>query len=735
LVQKAISICRLCTANCPIEVTVDEGRAVRVVGDRNSDMYGGYSCAKGRALPELHNRPDRLLQSQKRQADGSYAPIASDVAIAEIAERVRSILDEHGPRAIASFTGTRIIEHGAFYALGIGFMGALGSPMQFSPLTLDQPGDLVAHAFHGTWLGGENRLENCDAWLLVGTNPIVSHQYWANNPVGRITTAVRNGTRLVVVDPRLTETARHAYIHLQPRPGEDNALLAGLLALLFQWNALDTDFVDRHVVGVDRLRAAVAPFTPDYVCRRADVPYDKFEAAARVLADANRGGVYCGTGTSMSNMGGNLAFYLALALNTVRGWWAREGDPFLRPHVLLPEIQAPAQPRNPFPAADFGEKMRVRDLQGGVCGVPAGAMFEEILKPGKGQIKALFNLGGNPLMAVPDTGLAYEALSNLDLYVTTDVSMSNNARMADYVLAVKMGLEAPTTSYISEALGYMHRGMGLEDPFAQYAPSVVDPPPGSDLIEDWQLYYRLGQALGLKLFVVNACGLEGAFDVPPVVHPLNMEIEPTTEEILEIMCSDARIPFSDVKKQAHGHVFEELRMSVGKRDEACDQHLDVGAETMMTELAASYQSYDPSSIAGVEDDYPFLLIGRRDKGFVNGTGQDIAKLTAERSYNPSYLHPADMEDLGLHQGQMVSIRSANGCVEGIVAADATLRRRVVSMTHAFGQNPADQKNPARFGTNTNQLLTTTAEYDRITGMPRMGSVPVRITTLDGAVQT
>lgn len=724
--QKAISICRLCTANCPIEVTVDQGKAVRVVGDRSSDMYGGYSCAKGRALPELHNRPDRLLQSQKRQADGSYEPIPSDVAIAEIAERLRSILDEHGPRAIASFTGTRIIEHAAFYALGLGFMGALGSPMQFSPLTLDQPGDLVAHAFHGTWMGGEYRLEDCDAWLLVGTNPIVSHQYWANNPVGRITTAVRNGTRLLVVDPRLTETARHAYIHLQPRPGEDNALLAGLLALLFRWNAIDTDFVGQNVIGVERLRAAVAPFTPDYVCHRADVPRDKFEAAATVLAEAQRGGVYCGTGTSMSNMGGNLAFYLALALNSIRGWWAREGETFLRPHVLLPEIEARAQPRNPFPAADFGEKMRVRDLQGGVCGVPAGAMFEEILKPGKGQIKALFNLGGNPLMAVPGSALAYQALSNLDLYVTTDVSMSHNARMAHYVLAVKMGLEAPTTSYISEALGYMHRGMGLEDPFAQYAPAVVDPPPGSDLIEDWQLYYRLGQALGLNLFVVNACGLEGAFDVPPVVHPLNMDVEPTTEEILEIMCSDARLPFEDVKKHAHGHVFDELKMTVGKRDEACDQHLDVGAERMMAELAASYKT-DPATTPAT--DYPFLLIGRRDKGFVNGTGQDIAKLTAERSYNPAYLHPADIADLGLEDGQMVEIISAHGCVEGIVAADATLRRRVVSMTHAFGQNPADDKNPARFGTNTNQLLTTTAEYDRITGMPRMGSVPVRITKL------
>jgi anaerobic selenocysteine-containing dehydrogenase len=728
---KAISICRMCTACCPIEVTIEDGRAVKVVGDRSSDTYGGYSCVKGRALPDMHYRPDRLLRSQKRQPDGSYAPISSDDAIAEIAARLREIVDRHGPRAVATFTGTRIIEHGAFFALGIGFMGALGSPMLFSPLTLDQPGDLVAHAFHGTWLGGENRLEECDAWLLVGTNPVVSHQYWANNPLGRITTAVRNGCRLVVIDPRVTETARHAAIHLQPRPGEDNTLLAGLLALLFRWNAIDADFVGLNVRGVERLAAAVAPYTPEYVAARAGVSRDDFVAAARVLAEAKRGGVYCGTGTAMSNMGGNLAFYLALALNSVRGWWAREGDTLLRPHVLLPEVPAPAQPRNPFPAANFGEKMRVRGLQGGICGVPAGAMFEEILTPGDGQIRALFNLGGNPLMAVPDTALAYEALSSLELYVTTDVSMSNNARMADYVVAVKMGLEAPTTSYISEALGYMHRGMGLDDPFAQYAPAVIDPPPDSDLIEDWQLYYRLGRALGLNLFIVNACGLEGAFDVPPAVHALDMETEPTTEEILELMCSDARISWDDLRRQLHGHLFEELRVKVGPRDPACDEHLEVGAEEMMRQLEANLARGDLREDS-VSPEYPYVFIGRRAKHVVNGTGQDIDKLVRLHRYNPAFMHPSDMSELDLTEGQIIEIASAHGVIEGVVEADAGLRRGVVSMTHAFGRHPADPKDVRGYGANTNELMSLSAEFDPITGMPRMGAVPVRITARHGA---
>ena len=293
-----------------------------------------------------------------------------------------------------------------------------------------------------------------------------------------------------------------------------------------------------------------------------------------------------------------------------------------------------------------------------------------------------------------------------------------------------MGLETSTTSYISEALGYMHRGMGLEDPFAQYVPAVVDPPPGSDLIEDWQLYYRLGQALGLDLFIVNACGLPGAFDVPPIVHPLNMTTEPTTDEILEIMCSDGRISFSELTTDTHGHVYDDLRMTVGKREPSCDQHLEVGAEPMMAELADNYRRYDSAAIAALHEDYPFLLIGRRDKGFVNGTGQDIDKLTRVRSYNPAYIHPDDMDDLGLIEGQMVEIRSPYGRLEGVATRDPSLRRGVISMTHAFGQNPADEPDPVRFGVNTNQLLSISAEFDGITGMPRMGALPVSVTTVE-----
>ncbi len=715
--EKRISICRCCTSHCPIEVTVEDGRPVRVVGDRQSAMFGGYSCAKGRSLPLLHNRPDRLLRSQKRHGDGSYRDIAFDDALDEIAERLAAIIERHGARAVGSYLGTHNAQYPTTGPLAGALLRAIGSPMQFSALTVDQPGDLVSRAFHGTWLGGEHLLEDCDAWLLVGTNPVVSHQYFADNPLGRIRMAVRNGCQLVVIDPRRTETARHAQVHLQARPGTDVAILAGFVRWFFDHDALDHHFLAGDVDGVEALREAVAPFAPDVVCARADVERRHFEEAAAVLAGARRGGAYCSTGASMSTMGGNLVYYLALAVHSLRGWWARAGDPFLRPNVLLPAVTPKAQTRGPFAAQGFGERLRVRGLVGGVAGIGAGAMFEEILTEGPGQVRALFCVGSNPLMALPDAALAARALASLELYVTTDVTLSANARAADYVIAGKMGLETPACTHTAEYLKYMCRGKGVERPYAHYAPPAADPPEGAEVVDDWELYYGLAQRLGLQLHLVSAYGLAGDFDIPPTSRPLDMARQPTTEELFELMCDGSRVPLSEVRSHPHGHLYDEARIVVEAKDAGHRARLDVGAAEMLAELAV---------VAGADVGADLLFVPRRDKRFVNSTGQSASALTGVPVVNPAFLAPTELARRGLHEGDIVEVRSAHGALQAVVASDESLRDGVLSMSHGFGQHPDAVADPERYGANTNLLLSTSAEFDRITGMPRMGAVPVSV---------
>ena len=232
------SICRFCHANCGILVEVDDatGRPLRVTGDRDNPAYHGFTCAKGRRLPEQHAHPERLLSSLRRGDDGTFAPVASERAMDEIAARIRAIVDEHGPRAVALYVGTYSGTHPAAIPFSVGFLVALGSRMVFTASTIDQPGKSIANALHGRWLGGSNVLAHSDVWMLVGNNPLISMSGGipAANPGRRLREAKARGTKLVVVDPRRTEVARFADVYLQPRPGEDATLLAAMLHVVLR---------------------------------------------------------------------------------------------------------------------------------------------------------------------------------------------------------------------------------------------------------------------------------------------------------------------------------------------------------------------------------------------------------------------------------------------------------------------------------------------------------------------
>ena len=245
------SFCRLCTALCPIVVTIEDGRAIAVHGDRDAPLFGGYTCPKGRALPEIHSSPERLLHSLKKGPDGSHQQIASEQLVVEVADRLWEIVDRHGPSSVAMYTGTSNIAYPTMGGMAAAMLRALGSTMFFSAATIDQPGIMIADAVHGLWLGGRNRLEEADVWLFVGTNPVVSKQFIGENPARQLHRAVERGMKLVVIDPRRTETARLAHVHLQPRPNEDATLVAGILHVLLRDGLVDEAFMRDNVDGLE----------------------------------------------------------------------------------------------------------------------------------------------------------------------------------------------------------------------------------------------------------------------------------------------------------------------------------------------------------------------------------------------------------------------------------------------------------------------------------------------------
>ena len=203
------SICRHCLAYCPVLVTVENGKAVKVTGDPEAVEYEGYTCPKGRSMAEQTNMPDRLLSTVRRQDDGSFAPMPSSEAIEEIAARVKEIVAKHGPRSVAVYLGTGTLQHPFAGKMAAAMLRAIGSPMFFTPTTIDKPAESISMAMHGYWMAGGQGFHGADTWMLIGANPIIAKSNgvpW-NNPGMRLKNAIRDGLKLIVVDPRVSDTA------------------------------------------------------------------------------------------------------------------------------------------------------------------------------------------------------------------------------------------------------------------------------------------------------------------------------------------------------------------------------------------------------------------------------------------------------------------------------------------------------------------------------------------------
>jgi anaerobic selenocysteine-containing dehydrogenase len=718
------SFCRMCHSACPILVDVENGVPVKVTGDPASEIYHGYSCIKGRALPEMHTSPERLLHSLKRDEHGDLVRVPVEQAMDEIAVKLEQVLRDHGPLAIALYSGTFGLANSATGPMTNAFREAFGNPRGWVATSIDQPGKTIAQGLMGVWMGLHQGPATADVCLVIGSNPLVSIAAGLPqaDPRKWLHDAKQRGFKLIVIDPRRHETASQADIFLQPRPAEDVAIVAGMIRLILDEGLHDVDFVAQECNGVDELRRAVDHYTPAEVARRADIPVDDFVAAARMFATAGRGVAVAGTGPGMSSARGTLLEYLVLALNAICGRYLREGELVWNPGTLVEPVPRFAQATGPFPSYGFEPKLRVRDLGDTLVGPQTSAIADEILMPGDDQIRVLISCGGNPLASWPDQGKVRAALASLELLVQFDPWMSATAKVADYVIAPTLSLEVPSiTNYIDMLPAYAP-GYGLPKPWAQYASAVVEPPEGSDVIPEWEFFYGLAQRMGLELHIrpVDFNGPTGA------TTPVPMDVKPTADEVLELLTLKARVPLSEVKKHPNGAVYEEPASYMLPKMEGWEARLELADARMMHDLDELTErgSGDLASWAG--DDYPFRLVGRRMHAHYNSGGMTAPRLQRAEPTNPAFLHPDDLAMLGVREGEVVEITSARATILGVAAAEPTLRRGLVAMAHAWGDLEEYDEKVHEIGGNTGRLADVGDAYDPYSGQPLMSNLPVRV---------
>jgi anaerobic selenocysteine-containing dehydrogenase len=391
------------------------------------------------------------------------------------------------------------------------------------------------------------------------------------------------------------------------------------------------------------------------------------------------------------------------------------------PGTLSPPLSAKAQAVPPFQSYGFGLPLTVRGLADTLAGPSTAALPDEILNESEHQVRALISAGGNPVAAWPDQLKVIEALDSLELLVQIDPWMSATARRAHYVIAPKLSLEMPAMTSLFDMLPAGAPGKGWPQPYGQYTPAIVDPPAGSDLICEWELFYGIAQRIGLQLQLrpIDMNGPTGT------AYPVDMSVKPTDDDLFALLTRDARVPLDVVKQFPHGAIFP-ADIRVAAKDPGWVHRLNVGHPEMLADLAmvAGESSDDRASWASPA--FPLRLISRRLHSRYNSGGHQLPKLLAKDPTNHAYMHPDDLAALDLAPGDVVEISSARATILGIVEADTTLLPGLVSMTHSFGDAPDRDDEVRTIGGPTCRLCDVDDAYDPYSGQPVMSNIPVAV---------
>lgn len=710
-----LSFCRLCMGHCGVVVDLDDRGHVRSIrGDHEDPQTLGYACFKGMQSGEAHRSPERILHPLERQPDGSFRRVTPEHALDAIARRLQAIRARDGAEAIGGYKGG-----GAFFTSSSNrmlnaFLAAVGSPKAFSSVTIDQSAKAVALGRIGIWPAGRDPFDRGEVLMVIGANPLVSvsmNGFDTRNPQKRLRQAKARGMKLVVIDPRRSETARFADVFLQPLPGEDCAILAGIIRIVLDEGWQDRDFCARYAAELEALREGVAPFTPEHVAARAGIAAGDLRRAAEVFArDARRGAAVSATGPDMSPHG-NLAEHLIEALNVICGRFVREGEAVPNPGAVNARWPRKAEV---IPAPRWWEHgYRSRTGYGAMDGeLPTGTLIEEILEPGPGQLRALIVHGGNPASAVPDQEGIVRALQSLDLLVTIEPFMTMTAKLSDYVLP-------PTLQYERADLPiFIYESLVSIEPYTRYTPAIAAPPEGAEVRDDWRWFWGIAQRMGLALVH------EGV--------PLDTEKEPSTDALLAISARFSPLPFETIREAPRGVYLRDHPQLVEPGDPDSPHRFTLMPVDVAAELAGVFAEAGESGANRAYAGHPYRLASRRMRDALNSACKDLPSLRERVPTNPAFMNPDDMARAGIREGDLVRVRSDAGEIVVPARADPDLRPGVVSVAHGYGVLPGEAEDPLHRGANTNRLIAARGPRESINAMPRMSAIPVDVHPLGAA---
>ena len=695
--------CMLCEAVCGLAVEMDGATVKGVRGDADDPFSRGHICPKAAAIADVQGDPDRIREPQRREGE-RWRAVSWDAALDEAGERLAAVQRKHGRSAVAFYLGNPSV-HSYSAMLGVPFFSrALGTRTRFSATSVDQLPHMLAalEMFGHQLLLPVPDVDRTRFFLMLGANPRASNGslMTAGGISRRLDELRERGGKLVVVDPRRTETAAEADQHFAIRPGTDALLLLAILHVLFEEGRADLRHLAPFTDGLASLREAAARFPPERVAERTGIPAREIRELARAFAAAPSAVAYGRVGASTQEFGG-LAAWLVIALNAVTGNLDREGGfLFTSPAADLVGLSARMGDHGHFAAW----RSRVRSLPEFGGELPAATLAEEIDTPGDGRIRALVTFAGNPVLSTPNGARLERALSGLEYMVSIDLYRNETTRHANLILPTSFGFERDHYDVVFYTLAVRNA--------ARYVKPLVPAPPqvrgDFEVLLDLALRIRRhgggrqGRMLGAVLRTVRAVGERRLLD-------------------LLLRFGPHRLSLRKLERHPHGIDLGPLRPQLPARLCTKDKRLQLAPPIFLRDL-------DRLEARLAQSPAELVLIGRRALRSNNSWMHNRLRLVKGPPGCVLLMHPEDAAERGLRPGARARVESRVGSVEVPVGVTADVARGVVSLPHGWGhtrQGAALGVASAHAGASLNDLTDEQA-VDVLSGNAVFSGVPVSV---------
>ncbi|KAF0865051.1 molybdopterin oxidoreductase family protein [Pseudomonas sp. LD120] len=690
--------CHLCEAICGLTLEITEERnggprITSIKGDPQDRFSRGHICPKAVALQDIQNDPDRLRQPMRRIGN-QWQPIEWEDAFVLVAERLAAIQEQHGRNAVAIYQGNPSVHNYGLMTHSNYFLGLLKTRNRFSATSVDQlPHHLSSYLMygHGLLLPIPD-IDHTDFMLILGANPLASNGSIMTVPdvEKRLKAIQERGGKVVVVDPRRSETAAMADQHLFVRPGGDVALLFGLLNTLFEEGLTR----DSHlpVDGLADVQQAISAFTAETMSPLCSIPAAQIRQLARDFAAADKAVCYGRMGVSTQAFG-TLCHWLLQLLNLVSGNLDRVGGALC------------TQPAVDLVAATSGGHFNV--WQSRVSGLaeyggelPVSALAEEMLTEGEGQVRALITVAGNPVLSTPNGRQLEQALGGLDFMLSIDLYINETTRYADLILPSTSALE--NDHYDTTFNLFAVRNV------SRFNRAILPKPDGA--LHDWEIFVGLAKAFAART----------QSTLKPTIAPAQM-IDMGLRAGPYGDASSFKLSLATLDQHPHGIDLGALQPNLATRLKTDNRRVQAAPAAIMADL----QRFATLRAPPLEE---LLLIGRRHVRSNNSWMHNYHRLVKGKPRHQLLMHPDDLARRDLSDGQRVRISSRVGAVEVEVLASEDMMPGVVSLPHGWGHaRPGVQMSIAveQPGCSANDL-TDERQLDELSGNAVLNGIPVKV---------